>query len=421
MKTLSNLSLNNKFDEIVIGQVTICAPSADVYKLTLPIDTGTTGQVLTTDGNGVTSWTEPTVGTVTSIDIITPTFLDSTGGPITDSGSITLAYNGTALPVTSGGTGVTTSTGTGSVVLSNQPTLAGSVSGTPPLQVNNTANFVGDNEILRLEAPNMPNDSYLKSRMGKNLGNSNNYGAHTFYHDTDGNTNNSFTMSAGSSSFSLKAGGGAAVLSTPLITNNNGKEFIYDEGTWTPDYKLISGGVVTTPDASITTNFAEGSWIRLGKKITVFFDMGFDIDDEGDRFVLGAKFVCLSGLPFKCDAMAGGSNFGNRNQNVESAYPNGIAGVVPAPSASTYSGPFDSVVHAENESVRLAINGGVVDNVATPWTSDGLHILLFATNNFIVPLAGTAVANNCVSNFNLLALQSYSDNRFKGSVDYFIA
>ena len=61
------------------------------------------------------------VGTVTSVDASGGTTgLTFSGGPITTSGTLTLA--GT-LAVANGGTGVTTSTGTASVVLSNSPTL----------------------------------------------------------------------------------------------------------------------------------------------------------------------------------------------------------------------------------------------------------------------------------------------------------
>jgi len=65
-------------------------------------------------------------GTVTSVAATVPAFLSITGSPITTSGTLAIAYSGTALPVANGGTGTTTSTGTaGSVVLSNNPTLAG--------------------------------------------------------------------------------------------------------------------------------------------------------------------------------------------------------------------------------------------------------------------------------------------------------
>jgi len=86
---------------------------------------GTSGQVLTSAGSGATpTWSTPANGTVTSVAVSGGTTgLTTSGGPITTSGTITLA--GT-LAVANGGTGVTTSTGTaGSVVLSTNPTLAG--------------------------------------------------------------------------------------------------------------------------------------------------------------------------------------------------------------------------------------------------------------------------------------------------------
>ena len=61
------------------------------------------------------------LGSVTSVNASGGTTgLTFSGGPITSSGTLTL---GGTLAVANGGTGVTTSTGTGSVVLSNSPTL----------------------------------------------------------------------------------------------------------------------------------------------------------------------------------------------------------------------------------------------------------------------------------------------------------
>lgn len=68
-------------------------------------------------------------GTVTSVAVSGGTTgLTTSGGPITAAGTITLA--GT-LAVANGGTGVTTSTGSGNVVLSTSPTLVTPVLGTP--------------------------------------------------------------------------------------------------------------------------------------------------------------------------------------------------------------------------------------------------------------------------------------------------
>ena len=84
--------------------------------------TGTSGQVLTSGGAGAPTWTTVTgTGTVTSVNVSGGTTgLTYSGGPITGSGTITMA--GT-LAVANGGTGVTSSTGTGSVVLGTSPTV----------------------------------------------------------------------------------------------------------------------------------------------------------------------------------------------------------------------------------------------------------------------------------------------------------
>lgn len=90
--------------------VALTAPAslAADYTLTLPPNDGTNGQVLTTDGSGVTTWTTNGVGTVTSVAVSGGTTgLTTSGGPVTSSGTITFA--GT-LAVANGGTGQTSYT-----------------------------------------------------------------------------------------------------------------------------------------------------------------------------------------------------------------------------------------------------------------------------------------------------------------------
>jgi len=88
---------------------------------------GTSGQVLMSGGAGTPTWTTVTgTGTVTSVNVSGgATGLTYSGGPITGSGTITMA--GT-LAVANGGTGVTTSTGSGNTVLSASPTFSGTIS-----------------------------------------------------------------------------------------------------------------------------------------------------------------------------------------------------------------------------------------------------------------------------------------------------
>ena len=96
--------------------------------------TGTSGQVLTSGGAGAPTWTTVTgTGTVTSVNVSGGTTgLTYSGGPITGSGTITMAgtlavANG-GTGITSFGTGVATAlgqnvSGSGSIVLGTSPTV----------------------------------------------------------------------------------------------------------------------------------------------------------------------------------------------------------------------------------------------------------------------------------------------------------
>ena len=75
--------------------VSFAAPGslAASYTITLPPDDGTNGQVLTTDGNGVTTWTTNGAGTVTSVGGAGSVNGLTLTGTVTSSGSLTLGGN----------------------------------------------------------------------------------------------------------------------------------------------------------------------------------------------------------------------------------------------------------------------------------------------------------------------------------------
>lgn len=165
--------------------------AAGVYNFNLPTSAGTAGQVLVS-GGGLTApmvWSSVAAGSVTSIGMTVPSFLTVNPATITTTGTFVLGYSGTPLPVTSGGTGVTTSTGTGNVVLSNDPLFVGGIpifgesrhtkvliqgqyggGGLPdrPLEVNNFTTATTFTDVL-ITAANMAANGTEDILIGKTL------------------------------------------------------------------------------------------------------------------------------------------------------------------------------------------------------------------------------------------------------------
>ena len=95
---------------------------------------------------------------------------DSSGNMKTVVGSVNLATQVTGtLPVANGGTGVTTSTGSGSVVLSTSPTLTTPVLGTPTSGTLSNCTVDGTNKVGYIGAPQSTNTTVAASDAGKHI------------------------------------------------------------------------------------------------------------------------------------------------------------------------------------------------------------------------------------------------------------
>jgi hypothetical protein len=135
------------------GQITATA----AFNALAPSQSGQSGKYLTTDGTN-TSWGTNPLGTVTSVAATVPSFLSIAGSPITTSGTLAFTLSGTALPTTSGGTGLTSFTSGGVVYASSSSALAtGSA-----LQFNGSVLSVSvPTGILKVESTTGTNASYL--------------------------------------------------------------------------------------------------------------------------------------------------------------------------------------------------------------------------------------------------------------------
>lgn len=133
--------MSNKLPPIPIGMPPGSSYWNDWYEKVRSIVNGITGSfvqsfnsrtgIVTLTSGDVTGALGYTPGTVTSVAASVPSVFSIAGSPITTSGTLAITYSGVALPVLNGGTGTTTSTGTGNVVLSTSPTLVAPILGTP--------------------------------------------------------------------------------------------------------------------------------------------------------------------------------------------------------------------------------------------------------------------------------------------------
>ena len=142
----------------VIKWITIQNKDTAAVTVTITYDTSGTGkQIAKVTLQPNDTWT--TDGT-----------FDSSGSLKQSFGTVNLATQVTGtLPVANGGTGVTTSTGTGSVVLSTSPTLVTPALGTPASGTLSNCTVDGTNGIGYINAPQSTNTTVAASDAGKHI------------------------------------------------------------------------------------------------------------------------------------------------------------------------------------------------------------------------------------------------------------
>jgi len=156
---------------LLLDNITIQGPSTyPTYTLTLPLNDGLPGQILSTDGTGVLSWVNDSgsTGTVTSVSATVPAWL-----------SVTVTNPTTTPAITITGT----STGTGTVtVLQDSPTLNNVVTITDQLHM--TRNSGTGHAIKITNAHAGIQDNYIEIGKNSSAGNHAHYG-HYYVNNND--------------------------------------------------------------------------------------------------------------------------------------------------------------------------------------------------------------------------------------------
>ena len=149
--------------------------------------------------------------------------------------------------------------------------------------------------------------------------------------------------------------------------------FAYSEGSWTPQFKYVSSSGTRNPNAVINYSIQYGHYVRIGKQVTVYYNLVFTSTGD-DRWVTTEDIFAVGNLPFTFRRTADASKM-KLSAPAGSEVPNGFAGMLPAPSVPTYPPGRVVGLYEVGEVVPLYFNA-IVGISKGNWTSDGLTMIL---------------------------------------------
>ena len=208
----------------------------------------------------------------------------------------------------------------------------------------------------------------------------------------------------------------------------NSFTFYYSSGTWTPILTYVtddshgSGGLkdFVTLGTSVAV-FQEGWYERMGSKITAYFNVKYTANGQTPG-TDGALFPAIRNFPFKFTTLGGGT-FTSTTSLEDSAWPNGLAGSVPAPLLiATYPGPYTGTIFPEGSVQQLYQQIFPAPVYVGTHTYDGYTMPLYGRAEFYVPVvalppyAQAAATNGLIDNINMTI--AATNVEFQGCIVY---
>ena len=371
------------FSDLMIGSVLLTPPDNQYeYELTLPDNDGTAGQVLTTDGNGLLTWTTVSSGsgTVTSI---TPAADVGSGTAITTSGTLTFTggtnvttvVSGTTVTFDAAGTGVSMTNGVDNRVMT--ATNASSITGDSALTFDNTNELLTIGDMQLRGESNTYNGSLVASYI--QLPSDTSFGAGVGsvikVEDTSSSTGANLQLEGGDADGTDKAGGnmifklgaktGTGATGIFDFIGGSGSQIakIYDTGIRLP----IADQAIVFEGGSHDTTFKAQTTAGAARTIT--------LPDATGTVALTSDIPALS-VPVTIGQGGTGQTTAQAAIDALSQVSGATAGHVLTKDGSgnaTFQAPVDT---------KVTLTGTTVGGLATYASADNLTINPYGTLNF---------------------------------------
>jgi hypothetical protein len=357
-------------------------------------------------------------GSVTSVAASVPDFLSVSGSPVTTSGTLTISYSGTALPVANGGTGVTSAGAAGNVLTSDGTAWISSAApgalpvGTLQYFHGATTTTYPGNEWLKCDGSALTQTAY--SELFSNVGLIVDNAVITWTSRTSGTASNINAVAYGNGVYVYGGDSGVVATSTDAITWTTGTtgssafifDLIYADGIFVA--ARSSGGIFTSTDGITWTSRTSGTASNItaltyGDNLYVAAGAGGNLRTSTDGITWTSR---SSGTTFNIAALTYGDNLyvAAGNNGTLRTSTNAITWTARTSGTATtilsLAYGDNLYVAAGNGGVLRTSTDGITWTAVTSGTANAIESLVYGSlngNNLYIAGLGTTIANNILT------------------------